>query len=193
MASLPPPPPPGWQGASAPGAPLQPPPPGYRPPADPQQAKFEQKKKEWLRIQKNRFGEKRKNGFVDTHKADMPPEHLRKIVRDIGDVSQKKFSADKRAYLGALKFMVCPLPGFFFNFTRGSIDGWVLTGRDCAASRGFKALGKYADAVGECTRSSSAVSRQRVLDTRQRDPACHRAGFPRAMGDDVGVHEEGKV
>lgn len=43
----------------------------------------------------------------------MPPEHLRKIVRDIGDVSQKKFSADKRAYLGALKFMVCPLPGFF--------------------------------------------------------------------------------
>ncbi|EME83474.1 uncharacterized protein MYCFIDRAFT_215325 [Pseudocercospora fijiensis CIRAD86] len=35
----------------------------------------------------------------------MPPEHLRKIVRDIGDVSQKKFSADKRSYLGALKFM----------------------------------------------------------------------------------------
>lgn len=106
MASLPPPPPPGWQGVSGSGAPLQPPPPGYRPPADPQQAKFDQKKKEWLRIQKNRFGEKRKNGFVDTHKADMPPEHLRKIVRDIGDVSQKKFSADKRAYLGALKFMV---------------------------------------------------------------------------------------
>lgn len=36
----------------------------------------------------------------------MPPEHLRKIVRDIGDVSQKKFSVDKRAYLGALKYMV---------------------------------------------------------------------------------------
>lgn len=35
----------------------------------------------------------------------MPPEVLRKIVRDIGDVSQKKFSSDKRAYLGALKFM----------------------------------------------------------------------------------------
>ncbi|EMC99892.1 hypothetical protein BAUCODRAFT_63676 [Baudoinia panamericana UAMH 10762] len=35
----------------------------------------------------------------------MPPEHLRKIVRDIGDVSQKKFSSDKRSYLGALKFM----------------------------------------------------------------------------------------
>jgi pre-mRNA-processing factor 8 len=106
MASLPPPPPPGWHSLAGSGASLQPPPPGYRPPADPQQAKFDQKKKEWLRVQKNRFGEKRKNGFVDTHKADMPPEHLRKIVRDIGDVSQKKFSADKRAYLGALKFMV---------------------------------------------------------------------------------------
>lgn len=104
MASLPPPPPPGW--SAAPGLSLQPPPPGYRPPADPTQAKFEIKKKEWLRTQRNRFGEKRKGGFIETHKADMPPEHLRKIVRDIGDVSQKKFSADKRAYLGALKYMV---------------------------------------------------------------------------------------
>jgi len=42
---------------------------------------------------------------VETQKADMPPEHLRKIVKDIGDVSQKKFSSDKRSYLGALKFM----------------------------------------------------------------------------------------
>ena len=42
---------------------------------------------------------------MESQKADMPPEHLRKIVRDIGDVSQKKFSTDKRSYLGALKFM----------------------------------------------------------------------------------------
>ena len=85
--------------------PSAPPPPGYQPPADPQVAKFAQKKKEWLRSQRNRFGEKRKGGFVETQKADMPPEHLRKIVKDIGDVSQKKFSSDKRSYLGALKFM----------------------------------------------------------------------------------------
>lgn len=85
--------------------PSAPPPPGYQPPSDPQVAKFAQKKKEWLRSQRNRFGEKRKGGFVETQKADMPPEHLRKIVRDIGDVSQKKFSSDKRSYLGALKFM----------------------------------------------------------------------------------------
>lgn len=56
-------------------------------------------------MQRNRFGEKRKGGFVQTQKADMPPEHLRKIVKDIGDVSQKKYTNDKRSYLGALKFM----------------------------------------------------------------------------------------
>ncbi|KAL9016230.1 MAG: hypothetical protein Q9185_006399 [Variospora sp. 1 TL-2023] len=104
MSTLPPPPPPGW-GAPPPGMSSAPPPPGYQPPADPQVAKFAQKKKEWLRTQRNRFGEKRKGGFVETQKADMPPEHLRKIVKDIGDVSQKKFSSDKRSYLGALKFM----------------------------------------------------------------------------------------
>ncbi|GAW11274.1 hypothetical protein ANO14919_006170 [Xylariales sp. No.14919] len=120
MSSFPPPPPPpGWgpppPPPPPPGPPSDflppppgipaPPPPGYRPTTDPHLAKFEQKKREWLRTQRNRFGEKRKGGFVETQKADMPPEHLRKIVRDIGDVSQKKYTSDKRSYLGALKFM----------------------------------------------------------------------------------------
>lgn len=105
MASLPPPPPPGWGASAPPSLPMAPPPPGYQPPADPTVAKYAQKKNEWLRTQRNRFGEKRKAGFVETQKADMPPEHLRKIVRDIGDVSQKKFTNEKRSYLGALKFM----------------------------------------------------------------------------------------
>ncbi|KAI9773075.1 MAG: pre-mRNA-splicing factor 8 [Geoglossum simile] len=105
MSSLPPPPPPGWGMSAPPSVALPPPPPGYQPLADPQVAKFALKKKEWLRSQRNRFSEKRKGGFVETLKADMPPEHLRKIVKDIGDVSQKKFSSDKRSYLGALKFM----------------------------------------------------------------------------------------
>ncbi|KAJ5751874.1 hypothetical protein N7520_008791 [Penicillium odoratum] len=104
MASLPPPPPPGWA-AAPPSLPMAPPPPGYQPPADPNVAKFAQKKHEWLRTQRSRFGEKRKGGFVETQKADMPPEHLRKIVKDIGDVSQRKYTNEKRSYLGALKFM----------------------------------------------------------------------------------------
>ncbi|KAK3215673.1 hypothetical protein GRF29_8g705727 [Pseudopithomyces chartarum] len=116
MAFPPPPPPPPPPGApSSFGAPPPPPPPpgapgtvgppGLRPPVDPQVAKFAQKKKDWLRRQRQRFGERRKAGFVETQKADLPPEHLRKVFRDIGDVSQKKFTSDKRSYLGALKFM----------------------------------------------------------------------------------------
>ena len=30
-------------------------------------------------MQNNRFGEKRKVGFVETEKVAMPPEHLRKV------------------------------------------------------------------------------------------------------------------
>ncbi|OQO15029.1 Pre-mRNA-processing-splicing factor 8 [Cryoendolithus antarcticus] len=114
MAGIPPPPPPGWQPPPPPGAPPglssagipPPPPPGFRSaPIDPELAKKQAKKKEWLGMQRRRFAEKRRGGFVETQKVDMPPEHLRKIVKDIGDVSQKKFSSDKRSYLGALKFM----------------------------------------------------------------------------------------
>ena len=35
----------------------------------------------------------------------MPPEHLRKIMRDHGDLSARKFQTDKRVYLGALKYL----------------------------------------------------------------------------------------
>ncbi|OAA61907.1 pre-mRNA processing splicing factor 8 [Niveomyces insectorum RCEF 264] len=121
MASLPP-PPPGWAPRPPPPPPPPPPdssmlppppavppppppPPGYKPLGGLDAAKLEKKKNEWLRSHRNRFGDKRHGGFVETQKADMPPEHLRKIVRDIGDVSQKKYTSDKRSYLGALKFM----------------------------------------------------------------------------------------
>ena len=35
----------------------------------------------------------------------MPPDHLRKTVKDIGEVSHKKYTSDKRSCLAALKFM----------------------------------------------------------------------------------------
>ena len=35
----------------------------------------------------------------------MPPQHVRKIVADHGDMTNRKFRHDKRVYLGALKFM----------------------------------------------------------------------------------------
>ena len=36
---------------------------------------------------------------------DMPPEHIRKIIRDHGDMSSRKYRHDKRVYLGSLKYM----------------------------------------------------------------------------------------
>jgi len=88
----------------APGAP-EPSKSGYKPYTD-SNTKLEAKKKEWLRIQKLRFGDKRAaGGFIETQKTEMPPEILRRTFREIGDVSQKKYSSDKRSYLGALKYM----------------------------------------------------------------------------------------
>ncbi|KAI9009393.1 pre-mRNA-processing-splicing factor 8 [Phycomyces nitens] len=63
------------------------------------------KAKKWQQLQNKRYGEKRKFGFIEHEKADMPPEHLRKIIKDHGDMSAKKFRHDKRIYLGALKYV----------------------------------------------------------------------------------------
>uniref|UniRef100_A0A5K3FTK5 Pre-mRNA-processing-splicing factor 8 n=2 Tax=Mesocestoides corti TaxID=53468 RepID=A0A5K3FTK5_MESCO len=63
------------------------------------------KAREWQQLQSKKYADKRKFGFVDAQKEDMPPEHIRKIVRDHGDMTNRKFRHDKRVYLGALKYM----------------------------------------------------------------------------------------
>lgn len=67
--------------------------------------KLIEKSQKWMQFQTKRFAEKRKFGFVDTQKEDMPPEHIRKIIRDHGDMTSRKYRHDKRVYLGALKYM----------------------------------------------------------------------------------------
>ncbi|KAH9611911.1 hypothetical protein KSS87_013298 [Heliosperma pusillum] len=69
------------------------------------EARFEEKARKWMQLNSKRYGDKRKFGFVETQKDDMPPEHVRKIIRDHGDMSSKKYRHDKRVYLGALKFV----------------------------------------------------------------------------------------
>jgi hypothetical protein len=66
---------------------------------------LEERARRWLKLNGTRYAEKRKFGAGDAGKADMPAEHLRKIVRDHGDMSSRKFRTDKRVYLGALKFV----------------------------------------------------------------------------------------
>lgn len=67
--------------------------------------KLAEKARKWQQLNTKRYGEKRQFGFVEAQKEDMPPEHVRKIIKDHGDMSSKKFRHDKRVYLGALKYM----------------------------------------------------------------------------------------
>lgn len=70
------------------------------------QAQIEAKSRKWQQMQSRRFGDRKgKSAFVDTGKQDMPPEHVRKIIKDHGDMSNRKFKADKRVHLGALKYV----------------------------------------------------------------------------------------
>ncbi|KAJ1631132.1 NUC069, PrP8 N-terminal domain-containing protein [Pavlovales sp. CCMP2436] len=68
-------------------------------------AQLEDKARKWLQLNTKRYSEKRKFGYSEHQKEDMPAEHLRKIVKDHGDMSSKKFRHDKRVYLGALKYI----------------------------------------------------------------------------------------
>ena len=66
---------------------------------------LEEKARKWQSLQSKRYGDKRKFGYVEAQKEDLPPEHLRKIIKDHGDMTSKKFRHDKRVYLGALKYV----------------------------------------------------------------------------------------
>lgn len=66
---------------------------------------LEEKSRKWKQLQGKRYSEKKKFGMSDTQKEEMPPEHVRKVIRDHGDMTSRKYRHDKRVYLGALKYM----------------------------------------------------------------------------------------
>jgi len=66
---------------------------------------LEEKSKKWQQLQSKRYAEKRKFGFIDAQKEEMPPEHVRKIIRDHGDMTSRKYRHDKRVYLGCTNFL----------------------------------------------------------------------------------------
>ena len=90
---------------------MQPPPPQQTPAqaaeaaALAREAALEKKARKWQKLNTKRYGTRRKFGYVHTQKEDMPAEHVRKIIKDHGDMSSKKFRHDKRVYLGALKYV----------------------------------------------------------------------------------------
>ncbi|AQZ09897.1 PRP8 (YHR165C) [Zygosaccharomyces parabailii] len=59
----------------------------------------EASKKRLKKLRKNRMGQ------VQSLKPELPPEHLRKIIESHTDMTSKRFNYDKRAFLGALKYL----------------------------------------------------------------------------------------
>ncbi len=43
--------------------------------------------------------------YCRPQKENTPPEHVRKIIKDHGDMSNRKYRHDKRVFLGALKYI----------------------------------------------------------------------------------------
>jgi pre-mRNA-processing factor 8 len=66
---------------------------------------LEEKARKWKLMAKKKFGGTKRFGHVQAQKEDIPPEVLRKIIKDHGDMSSKKYRQDKRVYLGALKYI----------------------------------------------------------------------------------------
>eukprot|EP01084_Bolivina_argentea_P006621 12562_1 len=68
---------------------------------------FDEKARRWQKLNSKRYNSKNKrySGVIEFVKAAMPREHVRKIIKDHGDMSNRKFRHDKRVYLGALKYV----------------------------------------------------------------------------------------
>ncbi|KAK1441956.1 pre-mRNA splicing factor prp8 [Babesia gibsoni] len=83
-------------------------PPGYNaPPGYGRRTEFEilqDKARKWQKLNTRRFT-KTSAAPIATYAAPMPPEHLRKVFREHGDMSNRKYRYDKRVYLGALKYV----------------------------------------------------------------------------------------
>eukprot|EP00126_Sphaerothecum_destruens_P014465 Sdes_comp25187_c0_seq1m22693 len=66
---------------------------------------LQEKARKWQVLQSRKYNENKKFGLGEVQKEDMPAEHIRKIVKDHGDLTSRKFKADKRVYLGSLKYV----------------------------------------------------------------------------------------
>lgn len=66
---------------------------------------LEEKARKWRHLNNKKYGEKKKFGYTEVQKEVLPPEILRKVIKDHGDLSGRKYKFDKRVYLGALKYV----------------------------------------------------------------------------------------
>lgn len=66
------------------------------------QEQLDQKSRKWQNVQGRRFGAARKTAYVDTGKQSLPPEHIRKILKDHGDMSNRCVTTPARWSASAL-------------------------------------------------------------------------------------------
>ena len=62
--------------------------------------------RKWQQKRVKKFKQEVKGSLINMQTVEMPVEHLRKIVKDHGDMSSRKFRNDKRVYLGALRYFI---------------------------------------------------------------------------------------
>lgn len=117
--------------------------------------------RKWQQVNSKRYAEKRKYGYTQAQKEDMPPEHVRKVIRDHGDMSSRKYRHDKRVYLGALKFVPhavykllenMPMP--WEQVTAAALGGGY--GQGCAGAA-EQSAGTRIDRQAPCVRASGAA------------------------------------
>ena len=68
-------------------------------------AALDAKAARWHKLAGQKYSTKHSFNHSPPPKDAMPPEHLRLLVHAHGDLSEKKYKADKRVYLGALKYI----------------------------------------------------------------------------------------
>ena len=69
-----------------------------------EEEEIQAKARAWSKHQNKRWAARQQFGHTEAHDEYYPPELCRKIVKDHGDMSSRKFKAEKRVHLGALKF-----------------------------------------------------------------------------------------
>jgi pre-mRNA-processing factor 8 len=70
-----------------------------------QEISLDEKAKRWSKMQAKRYSHRKMNTFSAPTKELLPPDFLRKILQDHGDMSSKRYQSEKRLYLGALKYV----------------------------------------------------------------------------------------
>ena len=63
---------------------------------------LEEKSKRWSQFMTKKFAPKRKFGYVESGKEPLPCEVLRKIIKDHGDMSSKKFKQEHKLKMAIL-------------------------------------------------------------------------------------------